>query len=91
MACALVGKSRATITGESMVRACLCGLAASALGGSKSAPGTYYCRMCSRMDEPKAVTAAAPKLARRIYTMLTKGQECTDQGRDYHEQRYRRR
>ena len=32
------------------------------------------------MDKPKAVTAAAHKLARMIYTMLTKGEEYTDQG-----------
>jgi transposase len=43
------------------------------------------------MDKPKAVTAAAHKLARLIYTMLTKGQEYTDQGQDYYEQRYHER
>ena len=41
------------------------------------------------MDKPKAVTAAAHKLARLIYAMLTKGQEYTDQGQDYCEERYR--
>ena len=41
------------------------------------------------MDKPKAVTAAAHKLARRIYTMLTNGHVYTDQGQDYHEARYR--
>ena len=40
------------------------------------------------MDKPKAVTAAAHKLARLIYAMLTKGQEYTDQGQDYYEERY---
>lgn len=40
---------------------------------------------------PKAVTAAAHKLARLIYTMLTKGEEYTDQGQDYYEERYRER
>jgi len=39
------------------------------------------------MDKPKAVTAAAHKLARLIYTMLTKGEEYTDQGQDYYEER----
>ncbi|MBL8396017.1 MAG: hypothetical protein JNK99_14930 [Candidatus Accumulibacter sp.] len=43
------------------------------------------------MDKPKAVTAAAHKLARLIYTMLTKGEEYPDQGQDYHEERYRQR
>ena len=58
-------------------------LAAAALRSSKSALGAYFRRMCSRMDKPKAVTAAAHKLARLIYTMLTKGQQYTDQGQDY--------
>ena len=47
--------------------------------------------MCSRMDKPKAVTAAAHKLARLIYAMLTKGEEYTDQSQDYYEERYRQR
>ena len=47
--------------------------------------------MCARMDKPKAVTAAAHKLARLIYTMLTKGEEYTDQGQDYYEEHYHQR
>jgi transposase len=43
------------------------------------------------MDKPKAVAAAAHKLARLIYAMLTKGAEYTDQGQDYYEERYRAR
>ncbi len=66
-------------------------LAAAALRTSKSALGAYFRRMCSRMDKPKAVTAAAHKLARLIYTMLTKGEEYTDRGQDYFEERYRER
>jgi len=66
-------------------------LAAAALRTSQSALGAYFRRMCSRMDKPKAVTAAAHKLARLIYTMLTKGEDYTDQGQDYYEQRYRER
>ncbi|WP_114971848.1 IS110 family transposase [Rhodoferax ferrireducens] len=66
-------------------------LAAAALRSSKSALGAYCRRMCSRMDKPKAVTAAAHKLARLIHTMLTKGEEYTDQGQDYYEERYRDR
>ena len=38
-----------------------------------------------------AVAAAAHKLARLIYAMLTKGQKYTDQGQEYHEGRYRQR
>ena len=66
-------------------------LAAAALRTSQSALGAYFRRMCSRMDKPKAITAAAHKLARLIYTMLTKGEEYTDQGQDYYEERYRQR
>ncbi len=66
-------------------------LAAAALRTSKSALGAYFRRMCSRMDKPKAITATAHKLARLIYTMLTKGEEYTDNGQDYYEERYRQR
>jgi transposase len=43
------------------------------------------------MDKPKAVTAIAHKLARLIYTMLTKGEEYSDQGQAYYEERHRER
>jgi len=66
-------------------------LAAAALRSSQSALGAYYRRMCARMDKPKAVTAAAHKLARLIYAMLTHGQEYTDRGQEYFEERYRQR
>jgi transposase len=66
-------------------------LAAAALRSSQSALGAYFRRMCSRMDKPKAITAAAHKLARLIYTMLTKGEQYTDQGQEYFEERYRER
>jgi transposase len=66
-------------------------LAAAALRTSQSALGAYFRRLCSRMDKPKAVTAAAHKLARLIYSMLTRGEEYTDQGQDYFEERYRQR
>jgi|GEM_PF-2012314 len=48
-------------------------LAAAALRPSQSALGAYCRRMCARIDKPKAVAAAAHKLARLIYTMLTQG------------------
>lgn len=66
-------------------------LAAASLRRSQSSLGAYYRRLCSRMDKPKAVTAVAHKLARLIYTMLTKGEEYTDQGQEYYEERYRER
>jgi transposase len=43
------------------------------------------------MDKPKAVTAAAHKLARLIDAMLTNGEKYTDRGQDYFEERYRQR
>ena len=66
-------------------------LAAAALRSSQSALGAYYRRLCARMDRPKAVTAAAHKLARLIYAMLTNGEEYTDRGQSYFEERYRQR
>ena len=66
-------------------------LAAAALRSSQSALGAYFRKMCARMDKPKAVTAAAHKLARLIYTMLTRCEEYTDQGQDSYEERYRQR
>jgi hypothetical protein len=64
-------------------------LAAVALRTSQSARGAYYCQLSARMDQPKAITAAAHKLARLVYTMLTRGEEYTDQGQDCYEQRNR--
>ncbi len=66
-------------------------LAAAALRSSQSALGAYYRRLCARMDKPKAVTAAAHKLARLVYAMFAHGQEYTDRGQDYFEERYRQR
>jgi transposase len=66
-------------------------MAAAALRQSQSALGAYYRRLCSRMDKPRAITATAHKLARLIYTMLTKGSEYVDQGQAYYEERHRQR
>lgn len=66
-------------------------IAAAALRTSNSALGAYFRRLCSRMDKPQAITAAAHKLARLIYTLLTKGQEYHDRGQDYFEQCHRER
>lgn len=66
-------------------------LAAAALRTSQSALGAYFRRLCSRMDKPKAITAAAHKLARLIYALLTKGEQYCDQGQDYYEERYKQR
>jgi transposase len=66
-------------------------LAAAGLRTSQSALGAYFRRLCGRLDHGKAVTAAAHKLARLVYTLLTKGTEYLDRGQDYYEERYRQR
>jgi len=43
------------------------------------------------MDKPTAVRATAHKLARLIYTLLTKGTEYLDRGEAYYEERCRQR
>ena len=43
------------------------------------------------MDKGKAVKAAARKLARLVYLMLTRGEGYVDQGQLYDEERYRER
>jgi len=58
---------------------------------SKSALGAYCRRMAARMDKPKAIKATAHKLARLVYTMLTKGEEYVDRGQDYYEQQHHQR
>ena len=49
-------------------------VAAQALHGSKTHLGVYYRRMRARLGAPKAVTAAAHKLARIVFHLLTTGQ-----------------
>lgn len=66
-------------------------MAAVSLRHSQSALGAYYRRLCGRLDKPKAIRATAHKLARTIYTMLTKGTEYVDRGEHDYEERYRER
>ena len=75
------GKSLGSATKHSTKRATQAlKQAAAALRTSQSALGAYFRRLCGRKDKAKAVTAAAHKLARLVYAMLTKGEEYTDQG-----------
>lgn len=53
---------------------------ATALLSSQSANGACYSRIRARMDRPR--TLSAPKLARQIYTTITKGEEYTKRGLD---------
>jgi transposase len=66
-------------------------MAAANLRTSQSALGAYYRRLCARMDKPRAITACAHKLARLIYTLVTKGEAYVDQGQAYYEEQHRQR
>jgi transposase len=66
-------------------------MAAFTLLHSKSALGAYLRRLRARLGAPKAITAAAHKLARLIYSMLAHGTAYADAGQEYYEQRYRTR
>jgi hypothetical protein len=66
-------------------------MAAVAAGRSHSALGAYYRRLSARLGKAKAIRATAHKLARLIYTLLTKGQAYVDRGQDYYERQYQQR
>jgi transposase len=66
-------------------------LSAVAAGRSRSALGAYYRRLSARLGKAKAVRATAHKLARLIYTLMTKGEAYVDQGQDYYEQQHQQR
>lgn len=66
-------------------------MAAMSLCHSDSALGSFYRRLCARMDKPRANTAVAHKLARMVYFMLTRGEEFVDQGQEEYEEKQRQR
>jgi transposase len=66
-------------------------LAAGGLARSKSALGAFYRRMAAKLGKAEAITATAHKLARLIYSMLSKGTEYVDAGQEYYEQQYQDR
>lgn len=63
-------------------------MAAYTLSRSHSALGDYYRRMRARLGAPKAITAAAHKLARIIYHLLTTGQGYDESAFAQEEERY---
>ncbi|KST70326.1 IS110 family RNA-guided transposase [Mastigocoleus testarum] len=63
-------------------------MAAQTLSRSHSALGAYYRRMQTRLGAPKAITAAAHKLARIFYHLWTSGGAYTDPGINAYEQQY---
>src|SRR5262249_48202826 len=66
-------------------------LAAQSLNQSQSALGAYFRRLKAHIGAPKALTAAAYKLARILYRMLKYGAGYVDQGEGAYEERYRDR
>jgi len=66
-------------------------VAAQSLHHSKSALGAFLRRKAAHLGMPKAITATAYKLARIIYSMLTKGAAFVELGQDYYERAYQAR
>ena len=66
-------------------------VAAQTLSRSKTALGTFYRRKRARIGAPKAITAAAHKLARIIYRMLKYGEEYVEKGQKAYEEQNQRR
>jgi len=66
-------------------------MAAQALSHSDSALGAFYRRLCIRMDKLRANTAAAHKLARMVYFMLTRGEAFVEQGQQRYDEQQRQR
>lgn len=66
-------------------------MAAQSLHHSKSALGDFYRRMRAKLGAPKAITAAAHKLARIIYHLITTRQEFDESRFAADQHRYRKR
>jgi transposase len=56
-----------------------------------SALAAFHRRLCARIDKPRANTAAAQKLARMLYFMLTRGEGYVDHGQQMYEEQQRER
>jgi transposase len=65
--------------------------AAQSLHHSQSALGDFYRRMRAKLGAPKAITAAAHKLARIIFHLVTTAQELDDSKFAADQQRYQKR
>lgn len=66
-------------------------MAASTLYRSKTAIGAFFRRLRARLGAPKAITAAAHKLARILYRMLRQGENYREAGEGYYEEQYKAR
>jgi transposase len=63
-------------------------IAAQSLHRSNSALGAFLRRKAAQRGMPKAITAAAYKLAVILYTMLTQGTAFVERGQDFYERAY---
>lgn len=63
-------------------------IAAQTLHKSKTALGSFYRRMRARLGAPKAITAAARKLAAIVYRMLRHGEAFVEHGQNAYETQY---
>jgi hypothetical protein len=66
-------------------------LAARALSHSKSALGAFYRRLRARIGAPKAITAAAYKIAKLFYRMLKTKSNYHDVGQAAYDERFHAR
>jgi transposase len=66
-------------------------VAAQTLHKSKTALGAFYRRMRARLGAPKAITAAARKLAATVYRMLKHGEAFVEHGQEAYEKQYKER
>lgn len=66
-------------------------LAAQGLHHSQCALGAYYRKMAARLGKGKAITATAHKLARLIYTLLTRGDDYVEESQAQYEARFQDR
>ncbi len=82
--------SRRTVPSANRAAAAL-RVAAQALHHSHSALGAFLRRKAAQIGMPKAITATAYKLARILYSMLTKGTAFVERGQNYYEQQYQER
>ena len=66
-------------------------MAAYSLHRSQTAIGAFLRRKKSQLGAPKAITAAAHKIARIFYEMLKNRTEYKDLGVEYYQNRYKER
>jgi transposase len=66
-------------------------MAAQSLHHSRSALGDFYRRLRAKLGAPKAITAAAHKLARILFHLVTTGQEFDESRFAAHQLRYQKR